>query len=556
MQTECKHSDVVCFNCKEEGHIGSQCTKPKRAQSGGKVFALAGTQTASEDRLIRGTCFINHIPLITIIDTGATHCFVAADCVSRLGLKLSSMNGEMVIETPAKGSVTTSLVCSRCLLSMFGEVELVTTKQLKRLALEGNQLFSLMASLSIENQAVIDKLPVVCEFPEVFPDEIPEVPPEREVEFSIDLVPGTKPVSMAPYHVPEWKWDSISMDFVTSLPSTPSGFDSIWVIVDRLTKSAHFIPINISFPVAKLAEIYIRVIVKLHGVPSSIVSDRDPRFTSRFWKSLQEALGSKLRLSSAYHPQTDSQSERTIQSLEDLLRVCVLEHGGAWDSHLPLIEFTYNNSYHSSIGMAPFEALYGRRCRTPLCWFESGESVVLGPEIVRQTTEKVKLIREKMKASQSRQKSYHDKRRKDLEFQEGDHVFLRVTPVTGVGRALKSKKLTPRFIGPYQISERVGTVAYRVGLPPHLSNLHYVFHVSQLRRYVADPSHVVPRDDVEVRDNLTIETMPIRIEAREVKKLRGKEIPLVKVVWSGTTGESLTWELESKMRESYPELFA
>ncbi|CAJ2642347.1 unnamed protein product [Trifolium pratense] len=199
MQTECKHSDAVCFNCKEEGHIGSQCTKPKRAQSGGKVFALAGTQTASEDRLIRGTCFINHIPLITIIDTGATHCFVAADCVSRLGLKLSSRNGEMVIETPAKGSVTTSLVCSRCPLSMFGEVELVTTKQLKRLALEGNQLFSLMASLSIENQAVIDKLPVVCEFPEVFPDEIPEVPPEREVEFSIDLVPGTKPVSMAPY---------------------------------------------------------------------------------------------------------------------------------------------------------------------------------------------------------------------------------------------------------------------------------------------------------------------------------------------------------------------
>jgi len=296
--------------------------------------------------------------------------------------------------------------------------------------------------------------------------------------------------------------------------------------------------------------------VKLHGVPSSIVSDRDPRFTSRFWKSLQEALGSNLRLSSAYHPQKDGQSERTIQLLEDLLRVCVLEQGGTWDSHLPLIEFTYNNSYHSSIGMAPFEALYGRRCRTPLCWFESGESVVLGPDIVQQTTEKVKMIQEKMKASQSRQKSYHDKRRKDLEFQEGDHIFLRVTPVTGVGRALKSKKLTPRFIGPYQISERIGTVAYRVGLPPHLSNLHDVFYVSQLRKYVLDPSHVIPKDDVQVRDNLTVETLPVRIEGREVKTLRGKEIPLVKVVWEGATGESLTWELGSKMLESYPELFA
>jgi len=175
---------------------------------------------------------------------------------------------------------------------------------------------------------------------------------------------------LTPLDVPEWKWDSISMDFVTSLPNTPRGHDAIWVIVDRLTKSAHFIPINISFPVSQLAEIYIRKIVKLHGVLSSIVSDRDPRFTSRFWKSFQEALGSKLRLSSAYHPQTNGQSERTIQWLEDLLRVCVLEQGGTWDSHLPLMEFTYNNSYHSSIGMAPFEALHGRRCRTPLCWFE------------------------------------------------------------------------------------------------------------------------------------------------------------------------------------------
>ncbi|RHN62149.1 hypothetical protein MtrunA17_Chr4g0044311 [Medicago truncatula] len=205
--------------------------------------------------------------------------------------------------------------------------------------------------------------------------------------------------------------------------------------------------------------------------------------------------------------------------------------------------------------MTPFEALYGRRCRTPLCWFESGESVVLGPDLVHETTEKVKLIREKMKASQSRQKSYHDERRKALEFQEGDHVFLRVTPLTGVGRALKSRKLTPKFIGPYQISKRVGTVAYRVGLPPHLSNMHDVFHVSQLRKYVADPSHVIPKDDVQVRDNLTVETMPLRIDDRKVKSLRGKEIPLVRVVWGGATGESLTWELESKMRESYPELF-
>ena len=182
----------------------------------------------------------------------------------------------------------------------------------------------------------------------------------------------------------------------------------------------------------------------------------------------------------------------------------MLDKGGAWDTHLPLIEFTYNNSYHSSIGMAPFEALYGRRCRTPLCWYESGENVVLGPEIVQQTTETIQMIREKMKASQSRHKSYHDKQRKDLEFSEGDHVFLRVNPMTGFGRALKSKKLDPKFIGPYQILQRVGTVAYKVALPPELSNLHDVFHVSQLRKYVSDPSHVFQRDEVHIRDNLTV----------------------------------------------------
>jgi len=234
------------------------------------------------------------------------------------------------------------------------------------------------------------------------------------------------------------------------------------------------------------------------------VSDRDPRFTSEFWENLQAALGTKLRLSFAYHPQTDGQMERTIQSLEDLLRACVLEQGVSWDECLALIEFTYNNSFHSSIRMAPFEALYGRRCRTPSCWYESGESALLGPDVVQETTEKVKMIQEKMRASQSRPKSYHDKRRKDIVFHVGDHVFLRVNPVTGVRRALKCRKLTPLFVGPFEIVEKVGAVAYQIALPPSLSNLHDVFHVSQLRKHVYDESHVIQVDELEVRDNLIV----------------------------------------------------
>ena len=233
-----------------------------------------------------------------------------------------------------------------------------------------------------------------------------------------------------------------------------------------------------------------------------------------------------------------------------------MEQGAIWVECLPLIEFTYNNSFHSSIGMAPFEALYGRRCRTSLCWYELGESALLGLNVVQETTEKVKMIQEKIRASQSSQKSYNDKRRKDIEFQVGNHMFLRVNPLTGVGRALKCRKLTPRFVGPFEIVEKVEAVAYRIALPPSLSNLHYVFHVSQLRKYVYDESHVIQVDELEVRDILTIETWPVRIEDREVTRLRGKEIVLVKVIWVGPTGESATWESESRMKVSYPELFS
>ncbi|XP_028206395.1 uncharacterized protein LOC114389881 [Glycine soja] len=160
-----------------------------------------------------------------------------------------------------------------------------------------------------------------------------------------------------------------------------------------------------------------------------------------------------------------------------------------------------------------------------------------------------------MKAAQSRQKSYYDKRRKDLEFAIGDHVFLRVTSWTGVGRALKSRKLTPRFIGPFEILKRVGPVAYQVALPPSLSNLHSVFHISQLIKYVHDPSHVIELDNVQVKENLTYETQPLRIDDHMVRQLRGKEIPLVKVVWGSASSEDATWELEGQMRDAYPTLF-
>jgi transposase InsO family protein len=180
---------------------------------------------------------------------------------------------------------------------------------------------------------------------------------------------------------------------------TSAGYDSIWVIVDRLTKVAHFIPVRTNYTGAKLAELYMARIICLHGVPKKIVSDRGSQFTSRFWQKLHECLDMKLNFSSAYHPQTDGQTKRTNQVLEDMLRACALKHGGSWDKSLPYAEFSYNNSYQTSLKMSPFEALYGRKCRTPLYWDQISERQFFGPDIIQEAEEQVQLIRENLRTA-------------------------------------------------------------------------------------------------------------------------------------------------------------
>ncbi|GKA04098.1 putative reverse transcriptase domain-containing protein [Tanacetum coccineum] len=356
--------------------------------------------------------------------------------------------------------------------------------------------------------------------------------------------------------IPEWKWEKITMDFVTKLPKSSSGHDTIWVVVDRLTKSAHFLPIREDYKTEKLAKIYTNEIVARHGVPVSIISDRDGRFTSHLWQAFQEALGTRLDMSTAYHPQTDGQSERTIQTLEDMLRACVMDFGGSWDTHLPLIEFSYNNSYHTSIKCAPFEALYGRKCRSPVIWTEVGESQLIGPEIVQETTEKIVQIKERLKTARSRQKSYADKRRKPLEFQVGDRVLLKVSPWKGVVRFGKKGKLAPRYVGPFEIVECVGPVAYRLKLPQELSCVHDTFHVSNLKKCLAEPDVQVPLDEIEIDENLRFVEEPIEIIERDVKKLKRRRIPLVKVRWNSRQGAEYTWEREDQFQKKYPHLFS
>jgi hypothetical protein len=286
---------------------------------------------------------------------------------------------------------------------------------------------------------------------------------------------------LQPLKVPEWKWEEISMDFIVGLPRTWDGYDSIWVIVDRLTKVAHFIPMKTTYSGAQLVELYMSRIVCLHGVPKKIVSDRGTQFISRFWKDYM-SMDTKLNFSSAYHLQTDGQTERTNQALEDIIRACTQKHGRSWDKSLPYAEFSYNNSYQASLKMAPFEALYGRKCRTPLYWNQTRESQVFGPKILQEAEKQVHIIRHNLKTAQSRQKSYADNRRRELIFEVGDFVYLKVSPMRGMKRFKVKGKLSPRYIGPFKILERKGEVAYQLELPDSLSDVHDVFHVSQIKK--------------------------------------------------------------------------
>nr|GEV31693.1 reverse transcriptase domain-containing protein [Tanacetum cinerariifolium] len=299
-----------------------------------------------------------------------------------------------------------------------------------------------------------------------------------------------KPSGLLVQHdISQWKWKKINTDFTTKLPKTSSGQETIWVIVDRLTKSTHFLPIKETYLMEKLTRQYLKEVVS------------------------------------------------------------------SWDTHLSLVEFSYNNSYHTSIKCAPFEALYGRKCRSPVIWTEVEQSQLIGPEIVQEMTKKIIHIKERLKTARSHQKSYADKRRKPLEFKVGDRVLLKVSPWKRVVRFGNKGKLAPRYVGPFKIVECVGPVAYRLKLPQELSCVNDTFHVSNLKKCLDEPNVQVPLDEIEIDENLHFVEEPIEIVERDVKKLKRKRISLVKVRWNSRQGVEYTWEREDQFRKKYPHLF-
>nr|GEY36322.1 putative reverse transcriptase domain-containing protein [Tanacetum cinerariifolium] len=244
----------------------------------------------------------------------------------------------------------------------------------------------------------------------------------------------------------------------------------------------------------------------------------------------------------AKHESGHRDSERTIQTLEDMLRTCVIDFGNSWDKHLPLAEFSYNNSYHASIKAAHFEALYERKFRSPVCWSEVGDAQLTGPELILKTTEMIVKIKNQLLAAHSTQKSYADVRHKPLEFKVGDRVMLKVSPWKGMIRFRKRGKLSPRYIGPFKILSRIGPVAYKLDLPQELHGIHNTFHVSNLKKCLADEELIIPLDEVKIDDKLHFIEESVEIMDREVNQLKQSRIPIVKVQWNSKRGPEYTWE--------------
>ncbi|GKD19112.1 putative reverse transcriptase domain-containing protein, partial [Tanacetum coccineum] len=653
---------VTCHACEEKGHYKSQCSRANN-NAHGRAYLLSDKNAHQDPNVVTGTFLLNQHLGRVLFDLGADKSFVSIYLASMLNIPSITLDTTYNIEMVDGNLVGTNTVIQGCTLILLNqpfEIDLMPiklgsfdfvigmdwlSKYHARIICDEKVIYIPIDSETLiirakvmekkSDEKRLENIPVVREFPKVFPKDLPGLPSILQVEFQIDLIPGAAPVARSPYRlapsemqelsdqlqkrifqnvyrlpgadggdlsgtctspwgssclivlkerriflecvsilgqlykltiknryllpriddlfdqlqgsstyskidlrssyhqlrvrdedipktafrtrqsslsmlasivtcsrvkadcqkpsglliqpeIPTWKWERITMDFVTKLPKTSNEHDTIWVIVDRLTKSAHFIPTNATDSMETL---------------------------TRFCQSMQSTLGTQLDMSTAYHLETDGKSERTIQTLEDMIRACVIDFGKGRERHLPLVEFSYNNSYHASIKATPFEVLYGRKCRSPVCWAEVGDVQLTGPKIIHETTEKIVQIRQRLQAARDRQRSYAN------------------------------------------ILKRVGPVAYTLELPEELSNVHSTFHVSNLKKCLSNESLVIPMKELRLDDKLNFVEEPIEIMDREVKQLRQSRIPIVKVRWNSKRGPEFTWEREDQIRAKYPHLF-
>nr|GEV73780.1 putative reverse transcriptase domain-containing protein [Tanacetum cinerariifolium] len=367
--------------------------------------------------------------------------------------------------------------------------------------------------LIIESDKGMSRLKVISCIKACFSEELPGLPPPRQVEFQINLVPGTVPVARALYRL------------------APSEMRELLPLTKLIRKDKKYEwgkEEEEAFQTLKKKLCSAPILALPEGTKDFVVCcDASLKgYRAVLMQREKEALGTNLDMSTAYHPQTDGQSERTIQTLEDMLCACVIDFGSSWDRHFSLVEFSYNNSYYASIKAAPYEALYGQKCRSLVCWSEVGDSQLTDPELIRDTTEKIVQIKNRLLAACSRQNSYADKKAKPLKFEVGDMVLL---TWKGAVRFGKHRKLSPRYIRPFKILDRVGPIAYTLEFLEELIRIHSTFHVSNLKRCLADGDVVVPVDEIQLDDKLHTIEEPVEVVDREVKQLKQSRRPIVKV---------------------------
>ena len=364
---------------------------------------------------------------------------------------------------------------------------------------------------------------------------------------------NTSPAGLLqPLPIPAQVWEDISMDFITGLPNS-GGYTAILVVVDRLSKYAHFMPMKSDYTAKQVAELFFNTVVKLHGMPKSIVSDRDKVFTSIFWQHLFKLQGTTLAMSSSYHPQTDGQTEAVNKCLEMFLRCYTFENPKAWAKALSWAELWYNSSYHTSAGMTPFQAVYGKPAPSFIKYNLSPNDPPEVQQLLMDRDDILQKLKANLEKSQNRMKNQANKHRQDKEFKEGDLVLVKLQPYKQHSLQLRrNQKLSLRYFGPFPITQRIGKVAYRLQLPP-TARIHPIFHISMLKQFRGDlTTQYFPLPEITTEQGPVLR--PKSVLQHRVITVANLLVPQVLIEWEGLPVNSATWEDVSVIQEHYPNI--
>nr|GEY98069.1 putative reverse transcriptase domain-containing protein [Tanacetum cinerariifolium] len=552
------YQGVVFYECGGPVHFKKDCPKLSNQnrrnhtrnrignktgnQTGGneataRAYAIGEGGTNHDSNVLTGMFFLNNCYASMLFDSGADRSFVSSTFSGLLDVEPSTLDTSYAVELVDERVSETNVVLRGCTLGLLGhpfDIDLMPVELGSFDVIIGMDWLAKYHVLIVYDEKVIripygdevliireqkrlEDVPIIREFPEVFPKDLPGLPPARQVEFQIDLVPGA---------APSRKEHAGHLKLILKLLKEERLYAkfSKWkanVVANALSLKERIKPLRV------------RALVMTIGLnlPKQILSAqsgarKEENFINKDLHDMINKLEPRADETLSYHPEADGQGERTIQTLEDMLRACVLDFGKGWDRYLPLVGFLYNKSYHISIKAASFEALYGHKCRSPICWAEVGDSQLTGLEIIHETTEKIVQIKSRILAASDRQKSYADVKQKPLEFQVGDKIIA-----------------------------KVGTIAYRLELPEKLSRVHSKFHVLNLKKCLADEPFAIPLNEIQVDDKLHFIKEPVEIMDRKVKCLKQSRILIVKVRWNSRRGPEFTWEREDQMQKKYPHPF-